>query len=83
MGSLIDLLSMINIIKNVKKFFKFGKLYIYKKILGYFIEKFYNIKLILYFIKIKFVYCFSIKVYEKCINIDFFELGEKWFIVWW
>lgn len=40
-------------------------------------EKSYNIKLILYFIKIKLAYCPSTKVHEKCTNIDLFELGEK------
>lgn len=77
LGSLIDLSSMINIIKNVKKFSKLGKPYIYKKTLGYFIEKSYNIKLILYFMKIKLAYCPSTKVHVKCTNIDLFELGEK------
>lgn len=81
LGSLIDLSSMINIIKNVKKFSKLGKPYIYiRKPWAIFItgkEKSYNIKLILYFIKIKLAYCPSTKVHVKCTNIDLFELGEK------
>lgn len=43
-------------------------------------EKSYNIKLILYFIKIKISgidYCPSTKVHVKCTHIDLFELGEK------